>query len=134
MTAPHALHPSDQTLSSYGLGKLDEAAAEAVNQHLESCPACRRRSPNGNMPAGRTARRSTRSGIIRGAWSRMAGTAITRVARLGPYIPAVKPTAGPSRPANALPYLSEVSRSDGATPSREGRLRVRIGAAAGWRG
>jgi anti-sigma factor RsiW len=43
MNAPHALHPADQTLSAYGLGKLDDAAAEWVNQHLESCPACRRR-------------------------------------------------------------------------------------------
>src|SRR5262249_55420828 len=32
-----------QTLSAYGLGKLDDATAEAVHQHLESCPACRRR-------------------------------------------------------------------------------------------
>src|SRR5262249_27515866 len=43
MDAPQALHPTDQTLSSYGLGKLDDAAAESVNQHLESCPTCRRR-------------------------------------------------------------------------------------------
>src|SRR5437899_2467049 len=43
MDAAPALHPTDQTLSSYGLGRLDDAAAEAVNQHLESCPACRRR-------------------------------------------------------------------------------------------
>ena len=43
MDAPAKLHPTDQTLSSYGLGKLDDALAEAVNQHLESCPDCRRR-------------------------------------------------------------------------------------------
>ncbi len=43
MNASHAVHPTDQTLSSYGLGRLDDASAEAVNQHLESCPACRRR-------------------------------------------------------------------------------------------
>ena len=36
-------HPTDQTLSSYGLGKLDEASAESVNQHLEGCLDCRRR-------------------------------------------------------------------------------------------
>ena len=40
MDAP-ALHPPDQTLCSYGLGKLDADAAESVNKHLESCPACR---------------------------------------------------------------------------------------------
>jgi serine/threonine protein kinase len=36
-------HPSDQTLQSYGLGKLDDPEAEAVDRHLEDCPDCRRR-------------------------------------------------------------------------------------------
>ena len=39
----HTLHPTDQTLSSYGLGKLDDRSAEAVNEHLEQCPDCRKR-------------------------------------------------------------------------------------------
>ena len=43
MVAPAKLHPTDQTLSSYGLGKLDVASAEAVNRHVESCPGCRNR-------------------------------------------------------------------------------------------
>ena len=43
MDAHLGRHPNDQTLSSYGLGKLDDASAESVNQHLESCPVCRRR-------------------------------------------------------------------------------------------
>ena len=43
MVAHPTSHPTDKTLSSYGLGKLDDASAEAVNQHLESCPDCRRR-------------------------------------------------------------------------------------------
>ncbi len=30
-----AVHPSDQTLSTYGLGKLDDASAESVNKHLD---------------------------------------------------------------------------------------------------
>ncbi len=34
-------HPTDQTLSSYGLGKLDNPAAEGVNNHLEVCSDCR---------------------------------------------------------------------------------------------
>jgi anti-sigma factor RsiW len=43
MDAPAKLHPTDQSLSSFGLGKLDAASAKAVNQHLESCPGCRNR-------------------------------------------------------------------------------------------
>ena len=42
MAAPTA-HPSDQTLQSYGLGKLDDLQAEAVGKHLEECDACRGR-------------------------------------------------------------------------------------------
>jgi hypothetical protein len=43
MNAPTSLHPTDQTLSSYGLGKLDDILAEAINTHLEQCPDCRKR-------------------------------------------------------------------------------------------
>ena len=43
MDAAPSLHPTDQTLSSFGLGKLDDRSAEAVNQHLEECSDCRKR-------------------------------------------------------------------------------------------
>ncbi len=43
MNAHPDLHPTDQTLSSYGLGKLDDSSVEAVNQHLEQCSTCRKR-------------------------------------------------------------------------------------------
>ncbi len=43
MKADHVSHPPDQILSSYGLGKLDDDAAEVVNQHLEQCADCRKR-------------------------------------------------------------------------------------------
>jgi anti-sigma factor RsiW len=43
MDAPFSPHPTDQTLQAYGLGKLVELVAEAVNAHLESCPNCRRK-------------------------------------------------------------------------------------------
>jgi len=36
-------HPSDRALSAFGLGKLDERSAEAVDRHLEDCPDCRKR-------------------------------------------------------------------------------------------
>jgi serine/threonine protein kinase len=43
MEAPATVHPSDQTLKSYGLGKLDDGHADAVSKHLEQCGACRDR-------------------------------------------------------------------------------------------
>jgi serine/threonine protein kinase len=43
MAAPAAVHPSDETLQSYDLGKLDDLLAETVGKHLEDCDACRRR-------------------------------------------------------------------------------------------
>jgi anti-sigma factor RsiW len=43
MNAPTSLHPTDQTLSSYGLGKLDDILVEAIEKHLEQCPDCRKR-------------------------------------------------------------------------------------------
>ncbi len=38
-----ASHPTNQTLSSFGLGKLDDGSAKAVSKHLEQCPDCRKR-------------------------------------------------------------------------------------------
>ncbi len=43
MDAAPSLHPSDQILCSYGLGKLDDSSASAVSLHLEQCPECRQR-------------------------------------------------------------------------------------------
>ena len=43
MNAQPALHPTDQTLHDYGLGRLDEESAGSVVAHLEGCPDCRRR-------------------------------------------------------------------------------------------
>ncbi len=41
MAAPAAVHPSEQTLQSYGLGKLDDMLSEAVAKHLAECDSCR---------------------------------------------------------------------------------------------
>jgi serine/threonine protein kinase/formylglycine-generating enzyme required for sulfatase activity len=43
MDARAPVHPTDQTLSDFGLGKLDDRSAESVNQHLRGCPSCQRR-------------------------------------------------------------------------------------------
>src|SRR6516165_7307258 len=49
MSAHTAVHPTEQTLSSFALGKLDDALSEAVSKHLEQCPDCRKRA--GEMSA-----------------------------------------------------------------------------------
>src|SRR5271166_4282479 len=36
-------HPSEETLQAYGLGKLDDRAAEAISRHLDRCSECERR-------------------------------------------------------------------------------------------
>jgi serine/threonine protein kinase/formylglycine-generating enzyme required for sulfatase activity len=39
----HALlHPTEQTLSDFGLGKLDDGQAEIINNHLNECSECQR--------------------------------------------------------------------------------------------
>jgi serine/threonine protein kinase len=43
MGATAAVHPTDQTLQSYGLGTLDDASVESVKKHLEACSNCRHR-------------------------------------------------------------------------------------------
>jgi hypothetical protein len=43
MGAAATVHPTDQTLHSYAVGKLDDAVAESVQKHLSSCPDCLRR-------------------------------------------------------------------------------------------
>jgi serine/threonine protein kinase len=43
MGATAAVHPADQILQSYGLGKLDDFSAEAVSRHVEGCATCQRR-------------------------------------------------------------------------------------------
>jgi serine/threonine protein kinase len=43
MGAAAPVHPTNQALQSYGLGKLDDTTAESVERHLKSCSDCRRR-------------------------------------------------------------------------------------------
>ena len=43
MESHATVHPADETLISYGLGKLDDTIAEAVGKHLEQCNPCRKR-------------------------------------------------------------------------------------------
>ena len=43
MGATAAVHPTDQTLQAYGLGKLDDVSSRSVSKHLEVCDSCRRR-------------------------------------------------------------------------------------------
>ncbi len=36
------LHPTEQTLSDFSLGKLDDGQVEVINNHLQECPDCQR--------------------------------------------------------------------------------------------
>ena len=40
MGAAARVHPADETLRSYGLGKLDHTSAQSVTAYLESCTHC----------------------------------------------------------------------------------------------
>jgi serine/threonine protein kinase len=40
MPGTPATHPSAEDLQSFGLGKLNDAAAEVILRHLENCPGC----------------------------------------------------------------------------------------------
>ena len=43
MMSAAAIHPTDQTLQAYGLGKLGEDVAEAVSRHVDICVECQSR-------------------------------------------------------------------------------------------
>lgn len=43
MDSLNSLHPDDQTLNDYGLGKLDDDSAGRVDDHLSGCDDCRQR-------------------------------------------------------------------------------------------
>jgi anti-sigma factor ChrR (cupin superfamily) len=40
MGATDAVHPADQTLHWYGLGKLDDASSKMVQKHFGACSDC----------------------------------------------------------------------------------------------
>ena len=44
MGATAAMHPAEQTLKDYGLGKLDDASSASVWQHLKECGSCQQRA------------------------------------------------------------------------------------------
>ena len=37
-------HPPPESLKAFGLGRMDDASAQALSLHLERCPACRRQA------------------------------------------------------------------------------------------
>ncbi len=43
MDAPDSIHPADQTLRAYGVGKLYGSLADSVHSHLSECGTCRER-------------------------------------------------------------------------------------------
>ena len=89
-------HPSDQTLSSYGLGKLDDRLSRSVHNHLEQCSECR----------GRVAEMTSDSFLGRFRDARRTTTQTATVAPDGVgsiSLPAGKATTSPPPAANSLP-------------------------------
>ena len=109
MDVPSALHPTDQTLSSYGLGKLDDGPAEAVNKHLEQCPDCRQRVAEMSADSFLDRVRDASSG--RASLDRSTGG---RERKSPGAAPGRHAPAGPGRP----PRLRDQAR---ARPGRHGR-------------
>ena len=138
MDAAPSLHPTDQTLSSFGLGKLDDRSAEAVNEHLMECSDCRKRvaemsadsflervrdaqKPSGKSTSGPVAKPAGR----RATRARIPCTAAGRHAPAGPgRPPRLRDQAGtrPGRHGRGLPGPQHAdgprrgAQGDGAAP------------------
>ncbi len=95
MNVDAAVHPTEQTLSSFALGTLDDASSEAVNKHLEQCPDCRKWA--GEMSTDSFLER------VRGAAGRpeTLGAIVSPVA--GVSMPAGGPTSPAPSPTSTLP-------------------------------
>src|SRR5262245_34447304 len=93
MDAAQSLHPTDQTLRAYGLGKLDDRSAEAVNEHLMECSECRKRvaempadsflqkvrdaqKPAGKSTSGQSQAGGTRTDEATDSWTSSSGDSI----------------------------------------------------------
>ena len=74
MDAHASPHPTDQTLSSYGLGKLADGPAELVNEHLERCPECRERVAEMSADSFLGRVRDAHAGKLASAKSQTGGT------------------------------------------------------------
>ena len=90
-----SLHPTDQTLSSFGLGKLDDASAEAVNEHLEQCP---RLPETGRRDVGRQLPRR-----VRGAQERPRVDSVGRLPGRRTSMPTGGPSSSTPPPPDTLP-------------------------------
>ena len=76
------IHPTDLVLQSYGLGKLDDEAAEVISQHLDVCPDCVQRITGmssdsflGRLRRARLSDSGLASGISRAGATRIDGGA-----------------------------------------------------------
>jgi serine/threonine protein kinase len=95
MSADAALHPTEQTLSSFALGKLDDASSEAVNEHLGQCPDCRKRV--GAMSADSFLE------LVRGAQAQSKSRAGIASPVAGPSLVTGGPSSQAPPPSSSLP-------------------------------
>ena len=117
MNAHPSTHPTEQTLSSYGLGRLDDGSAEVVNKHLEQCPDCRKRVAEMSADSflGRVRDAQARPDSPAPVVSSLAGLSmLAGAAGSSAPPPADDLTPGPGRP----PRLRDPPR---AGPRRHGR-------------
>jgi serine/threonine protein kinase len=94
MGATGAVHPTDDTLQSFGLGKLDDGLLLSVREHLEGCDSCRRRAAelSSDDSLGRPRKPQVTPGQSAGSWPLSGGT----------FARTPKP-AGPTPPPDNLP-------------------------------
>src|ERR1700722_292252 len=93
MDAAQSLHPTDETLRTFALGKLSDLSAEAINEHLMECNDCRKRvaemssdsflqrvrdaqKPAGKSTSGQSQAGGTRTDEATDTWTSSSGDSI----------------------------------------------------------
>jgi serine/threonine protein kinase len=100
MPSPVGAHPSADTLQAFGLGKLDDRAAQGVIEHLAACPACARL----------VAAQSGDDFLVRVRDAQRPGTTPVPVQLAGRRTP--EPTTLPPRPAVLLSVPPELAANE----------------------
>ena len=109
-------HPTTETLQAYGLGKLDDALAKVVSEHLEDCPNCRRQvtemAPDtylGGLPGAPEEHRPSAA------------------AKAVPGVPPTRETAADSAPvSSSSPAMSSTGQADAPSAALNGCVETSL--------